>query len=502
MQLRYIALCLSAAAAAASPPLRAQDRPDGPLARAIAPLFQGRTWRYATWGALVVSLTRGDTLFSYHADRRFLPASNAKLFTTAAALHYLGADFRFVTVLFADGPVRDSTLDGNLVLYGSGDPTFALDTASLAPFADSVVLAGIRSVRGDLVGDASFLGGELAGPGWSLDNLDEPFAAPPSALGAAANLIRITVEPGPKRGAPARIIIDPPNDYYTVSSVVITGRARSRTRIRVERGPPHGVVALSGTISPRRKRWITEVVVQQPAEFAAGLLRQLLAARGVTVLGTTRSVTDDASGRARVLLTWARDRVGAPFDGAIAVRNSPSLGDLVTTINHRSDNLSAELVFRAIGRAVGGPGSFASGASAVASFLAAEVGIAPASVQVSDGSGLSVLDAATPRALVQLLAYERRAPEGDVFFQSLPAVGDGLQGRMVGTAAEGKLRAKTGTLSDASALAGYVSAAGGEELAFSIIVNDPPRIKRARRVQDRIGVALAKFRREGDAGTQ
>jgi D-alanyl-D-alanine carboxypeptidase/D-alanyl-D-alanine-endopeptidase (penicillin-binding protein 4) len=498
VQHRLVTLCLSVAAVAVPPTLRAQDRPDGALARVIAPLFQGRTWRYATWGALVVSLTRGDTLFSYHADRRFLPASNAKLFTTAAALHYLGPDFRFVTVLFADGPVRDSTVYGNLVLYGTGDPTFGLDTASLAPFADSVVQAGIRSIRGDMVGDASFLGGELAGPGWSPDNLDEPFAAPPSALGAAANRIRIVVEPGPGPGTPARVTMDPPTDYFTVSSGVLTGHARSRTRISLEHGPPHGIVALRGTISPRRSRWTTEIVVQQPAVFAAGLLRQLLAARGVTVLGTTRSVTDDTPGRAHALLAWARGGDGAPFDGAIAVRSSPSLGELVTTINHRSDNLSAELVFRAIGRAVGGAGTFASGASAVARFLTDEVGIAPASVQVTDGSGLSLLDAATPRALVQLLAYERRAPESDVFFQSLPAVGEGLQGRMEGTAAEGKLRAKTGTLSDASALAGYVTAAGGEELAFSIIVNDPPRINRARSVQDRIGVTLAKFRRAGD----
>jgi serine-type D-Ala-D-Ala carboxypeptidase/endopeptidase (penicillin-binding protein 4) len=501
VQLRLVVLCVSAAAAAPPATLRAQDRPSGILAHAIAPLFQGRTWRYATWGALVVSLTRGDTLFSYHADRRFLPASNAKLFTTAAALHYLGPDFRFVTVLFGDGPVRDSTLYGNLVLYGTGDPTFGLDTASLAPFADSVVLAGIRTVRGDMVGDASFLGGELAGPGWSPDNLGEAFAAPPSALSAAANRIRITVEPGSKAGAPARITVDPPSDYFTVSSAVVTGRPRSRTRVRVERGPPQGALTLSGTISPRRHTWSTEIVVQQPAVFAAGLLRQLLRARGVVVLGTTRSVTDDAPGRARTLVARARGP-DAPFDGTIAVRHSPSLGELVTTINHRSDNLSAELVFRAIGRSVGGAGTFASGASAVASFLAAEVGIAPASVQVTDGSGLSLLDAATPRSLVQLLAYERRVPESEAFFQSLPAVGEGLQRRMEGTAAEGKLRAKTGTLNDASALAGYVTAAGGEELAFSIIVNDPPRINRARRVQDRIGVTLANFRRTSDDGTR
>ncbi|HTT68158.1 MAG TPA: D-alanyl-D-alanine carboxypeptidase/D-alanyl-D-alanine-endopeptidase [Gemmatimonadales bacterium] len=495
MQTRLVALCLCATAAAPPAIARSQDEPQGVLAPSIAPLFRGHLWRHATWGALVVSLTRGDTLFSYHADRRFLPASNAKLFTTAAALHYLGPDFRFVTVLFGDGPVQDSTLYGNLILYGTGDPTFGLDTADLAPFADSVARAGIRLVRGDMVGDASFLGAELAGPGWSADNLDEPFAAPPSALGAAANRIRVVVEPGAGPGAPARVTVEPPTDYYTFTTLVRTGRSRTRTRIDVRRGPSPGVVTLSGTISPRRRSWTTEIVVRQPAVFAAGLLRQLLASRGVTVQGTTRGVTDEGPERARALLAWTREPAGPPFGGTIAVRVSPTLGSLVTMINHRSDNLSAELVFRSIGRSVDGAGTFASGANAVARFLSDEVGIAPSSVQVSDGSGLSLLDEATPRSLVQLLAYERRVPEGDQFWGSLPVAGEGLRRRMEGTAAEGKLRAKTGTLSDASALTGYVTAAGGEELAFSIIVNDPPRINRARAVQDRIGIVLAKFRR-------
>jgi D-alanyl-D-alanine carboxypeptidase/D-alanyl-D-alanine-endopeptidase (penicillin-binding protein 4) len=494
VRLRLIVLCVCAVAAVLPPRLSAQDRPGGLLARTIAPTFRGRAWRNATWGALVVSLTRGDTLFSYHADRHFLPASNAKLFTTAAALHYLGPEFRFVTLLAGDGPVRDSTLNGNLVLYGTGDPTFGMDTASLAPFADSVALLGIRRIQGDIVGDASFLGGELFGPGWLPDNLEEPYAAPPSALGVAANRIRLVVQPGAEPGAPAQVTIDPPTDYVTVSSLVVTGRSRSRTRISVERSLPRGLT-LSGTISPRRA-WTTQIVVRQPPLFAAGQLRQLLAARGVTVLGTTRSVTDDASGRARTLLARARGETGSPFEGALAVRSSPSLGDLVTVINHRSDNLSAELVFRAIGRAVGGAGTFASGARAVARFLTDEVGIDPSSVQVTDGSGLSMLDAATPRALVQLLAYERRAAEGGVFWRSLPVAGEGLlRGRMGGTAAEGRLRAKTGTMNDASALAGYVTTVQGEELAFSIIVNNPRRISSARAVQDRIGVMLAEFSR-------
>ncbi len=503
MRPRLLALCLALAAAAPAP-LAAQARPTGILARRIVPLFRGRSWRHADWGALVVSLSRGDTLFSYHADRRFLPASNAKLFTTAAALHYLGTDFRFLTILFADGPVNRDTLAGNLVLYGTGDPTFGLDTASLAPFADSVVRSGIRVIRGDVIGDASFLGAELTGPGWSPDNLDRPYAAPPSALGAAANHVRITVEPGDTTGAPALVTVDPPTDYFSVTSTVVTGRWRSRTRIGVERDSTSRAVALRGVISPQRSEWVTAIVVREPAAFAASLLRQLLAGRGVAVTGSTRAVTDDPPGRAGLLLARAKGGSGGPFAGAIAVRESPPLGELVAEINHRSDNLSAELVFRSIGRAVGGAGSFASGADAVTRFLATEAGIPSEGVRISDGSGLSVEDEATPRALIQLLAYERRAPaaERDAFWRSLPEPGAGLGARMTGTEADGRLRAKTGTLSDVSALTGYVTAEDGEELAFSILVNDMSRIRRARAVQDRVGALLAGLDRGEEDSTR
>jgi len=495
-RLRHSALFLTAVLAG---PLAgsagAQEAPSGILAPRIAPLLRTHRYRNATWGALVVSLTRGDTLFAWRADRLMVPASNAKLFTTAAALHYLGTEFRFVTVLFAEGRVNNGVLFGDLVLYGTGDPTFGLDTASLAPFADSVVRAGIRRIRGDVVGDASFLGAELTGPGWSPDNFSRPFAAPPSALNAAENVIVITVTPGRSTGDAARVTVDPPNDYYTVVSVVVTGRPRSRTRISVDRGPAHGVIDLRGVIAPDRAAWRTSVVVQEPAVFAAGMLRILLAARGIEVQGGVRSETGDAPERARQMLA-ATHGATDPFANAIAVRRSPPLDDLVTFINYRSHNLSAELAFRTIGRTVGGAGTFAAGARAVARFLRDQVGLPPGSFRVTDGSGLSLLDQATPRSLVRLLAWMRRAPEGRAFYQSLPVVGEGIRSRMLGTAAVGRLRAKTGTMNGVSALSGYVSAAGGEELVFSLLVNDLPSVQRARDTQDSVGVLLSAFDRD------
>jgi len=475
--------------------LAAQERPRGALTTELQPFFAARTWRNATWGALVVSLTYGDTLFAWRADTRFTPASNAKLFTTAAALHYLGDDYRFLTVLFADGPVVGGELFGDLVLYGTGDPTFALDTASLAPFADSVVRAGIRRVRGDVVGDASYLGAELSGPGWSPDNLDQAWAAPPSALGAAENRIWLEVMPGPRAGSPATFRLDPAG-YYQIASQVLTSAPRTRRRIEVRRGQSRGVVELSGSIPITSGGWGTWLIVQEPAVFAAQLLRQLLEARGVTITGGTRAVSGDAPARAALMLQRAHGGRDDAFLGALAVRRSAPLDDIVSMINHRSHNLSAELALRSIGRVAGNAGTFASGARVVQRYLTQTIGIPAAAVQVTDGSGLSLLDEATPRSLVQLLAYERRAGGTQAFYRSLPVVGEGMQTRMTETAAYGRLRAKTGTLTGVSALSGYVATAGGEELVFSLIVNRSPSTARARAVQDSIGAWLADWVRD------
>ena len=371
---------------------------------------------------------------------------------------------------------------------------FAEDTTSLAPFADSVVGAGIRRIRGDIVGDASFLGAELTGPGWSPDNVEEDYAAPPSALGAAENRLRLTMYPGSSRGESATFDLDPPTDFYQIVNRVTTGRPRQRSRIAVHhlRGD---TVEVTGTINPRSRSWGTWIVVHEPARFAASMLRQLLIARGVTVDGFTRSVVDDVPERAEDVLRRVTTYSG-PLRQTLAVHRSAALNDIVLMINHRSHNLSAELALRSIGRVAGNAGTFASGARLVQRFLTEQVGVPADAVQVNDGSGLSLLDEATPGSLVHLLAYMRRSEVGDDFLRSLPMVGDGLSRRMSRTAAWGRLRAKTGTLVGVSALSGYVTTEDGEELVFSLMVNGVRSIRRARQVQDSVGVRLAELHRE------
>ncbi|HEX5725612.1 MAG TPA: D-alanyl-D-alanine carboxypeptidase, partial [Longimicrobiaceae bacterium] len=187
-----LALAAAVLSGLAPAPLPAQA---AALARDLDALTAPLRAAGARYGVLVVSLDRGDTLFSLDADAPLAPASNLKLFSTAAALRYLGEEFRWSTYLIAAGEVRDGVLEGDLVLYGTGDPTLAGahlpgTTGALDALADSLRARGVREVRGAVVGDGSFFDARLQGYGWTAEDLGRRYGAPVSALNAGENLVR------------------------------------------------------------------------------------------------------------------------------------------------------------------------------------------------------------------------------------------------------------------------------------------------------------------------
>jgi D-alanyl-D-alanine carboxypeptidase/D-alanyl-D-alanine-endopeptidase (penicillin-binding protein 4) len=392
------------------------------LERDLRAILRGPGMGGARHGALVVSLDRGDTLFSWNADARLTPASNIKLFSTAAALHYLGADFRWSTYLLADGEVSGGVLQGDLVLFGTGDPTvgsgrFPGTARALDALADSLRARGIRQVAGRLVADGSFFDPPLRAEGWTAEDLRQWYGAPVSALVTGENLAG---------------------------------------------GRP----------------------VDEPVQMAGERFRAALARAGITVRGGLRVVRDPARSSAGF-------HGPGPTGRVLAVHRSPPLKEVVRVTNHVSHNLFADEALRTVGRVAGGQGSFAAGERAVAQMLAGS-----AAPRMLDGSGLSRLDRASARTLVDLLARMARSPEGPAFRASLPVAGSqsGLR-RMYATDAAGNLRAKTGTLATVSALSGYVTAANGERLAFSIITNDVALTSAAKNAENRFGARLARFTR-------
>lgn len=484
----------SSAAAAAAPAVDA-------LRRDLSRIIAEPGWNGDEYGVMVVSLDRGDTLFALNPDRPLAPASNTKLFSTAAALYYLGPEFRFTTYLLADAPIRDGVLAGDLILYGTGDPAISgrmLEgpTATLRSLVDSLLAAGVREIRGDVVGDGSYFDDEWIAPGWQENDLDAWYGAPIGALSFAENVVSIRFEPA-SPGQPARVRTTPETQGLALENRVVTvgsGSNRVSFERREDRLVAHGQVrAGSGGIG-------RSIPVVDPANYAAAALRAVLAERGVEVTGSVRSIRSARASRVS-FATGSPEGLNADAPRVLATHFSPPLGEIAAVTNHVSHNLFAEALLKAVGRVVGGAGTFEAGSEAVRAFLERELGEAPVAISQVDGSGLSRNNLLSARTAVRLLDYMPRSDVWESYLASLPeaAVPDGLERRMRGTPAAGNLRAKTGTIRRVSALSGYVHSADGELLAFSILANGVPSTARAKRSEDAIGARLASFSRSATA---
>ncbi|HET9985424.1 MAG TPA: D-alanyl-D-alanine carboxypeptidase/D-alanyl-D-alanine-endopeptidase [Longimicrobiales bacterium] len=458
-------------------------------------------WAGDEWSVTVVSLDRRDTLFSHGSDTPLAPASNLKLFTTTAALYYLGPDYRYSTYVLANGAVRSGVVEGDLVLYGTGDPSLSFrfhgnSAAVMRAFADSLVAQGIREVRGDVVGDGSYFSGPRSGSGWDLSYIGASYAVPADALSLNENLITLRVSPAAQAGWRPVVEAMPGGTGIAVVNEATTV-ARGGTSIDIRRDAYDGPLVIRGRIR-RGGGTITRVVpVADPAQYAAAALRQALEQRGVTVTGQARSVHDAAqspvTGRAVFAPAFQQ---GTPAH-VLTIYRSPPLIDILDILMHLSHNMFAEQTLRTVGRVALGEGSIEAGYRAVQNMLHCETGSDSLTLQMYDGSGLSPLNRTSSRSIVRLLSFAATSPIYEPLFRTLPEAGHPHLLRMFQTAAQNNLRAKTGTIDRVSSLSGFVRAANGERLAFSIISNGDPSTWKAKRVEDAIGARLASFSRPG-----
>jgi len=432
---------------------------------------------------MVISLTRGDTLYETGADELLLPASTMKLYRSAIALETFGPAHQFRTEVLRDGALlTNGRVTGSLYLVGAGDPSISPRYASwndgvkpMDALADLVVASGVRHIDGDIVGDASAFDGQRVPAGWRPRYLQAGYAARVSALSFNGNLANVVVSPS-SRGA--HVDFEQPVRGMNLTSAV-TVRAGSRgAAVRIWQDTLTDRFRVSGWIGALSKPRTYQVVVEQPERFAAGAFRGALEARGVIVGGEVRVASAPAS--ALRLTAWA----------------SPPLAQLVAQMNGESNNHFAELLFRNAARSTGNVGSAGSANESLHAFLTTRVGVRPDAVYAADGSGLSTLDRVTARSMVQLLSYTDGAPWGSVLRASLPVAGmtETLKGRMRQTPAQGNLRGKTGTTNEVTSLGGYVTAKNGEQLVFSFLYNGA-ELWRAREAIDAMGVTLASFSR-------
>jgi D-alanyl-D-alanine carboxypeptidase/D-alanyl-D-alanine-endopeptidase (penicillin-binding protein 4) len=437
--------------------------------------------RSGQWGVMVVSLTRGDTLFASRPDAMMQPASTMKMYTSVLALDRFGPEHQFKTSVLRDGPVGpDGVLEGNLYLRGSGDPSltprFWGTINPMDSLARLVASSGIRRIHGDVIGDASAFDAQLVPEGWLSRYLGAAYAARVSALSLNENLVWVVVQ---AEGKKALVSLDPATTAIPVQSTVrVVGGSRGRISAVRQKD---GSVLVRGTIGASAPPQRYSLVVDDPASFTTGALRSALEKAGVTVDGR---------------VTVASTPSNATEVGFIS---SPALANIIAEMNRESINIYAELLFRDAAHAAS-PDQAGSAQTALASLralLAEKINARPEDVQVSDGSGLSVLDRVTPRSMVELLSFAHQAPWGATFHASLPLEGESgtLRHRARHTPARGNLHAKTGTTNTVASLGGYVTAKNGEILAFSFIYNGSDRWN-AKLAMDQMGATLAEFVRE------
>jgi D-alanyl-D-alanine carboxypeptidase/D-alanyl-D-alanine-endopeptidase (penicillin-binding protein 4) len=440
------------------------------------------------WGIEIEELDSGRVVYSHDAGRLFTPASNTKLFTTAAALALIGPDYHFrTTAESATLPDKYGRLSGDLVLTGRGDPNlsdralpYTLKTQRpLAPahvfeeIADQVAAHGVKVIDGDIVADDSFFVYERYGEGWSQGDFLWEYGAPVSALAINDNAVYVNILPAERVGERAFVTSAPFAVYYSIENRVLTSPANTGPRkISIQRQPGSTRLEIWGNIPLDDPGVTEELAIEEPAEFSARLLAELLARRGVILHGRTRARHLTMANLAADGTPPAAQPVSQP-PVLLAEHDSPPLALDITVINKVSQNLHAEMLLRLLGREKGAGGSVAGGLEVLRRFLA-QAGVQPGEYAFYDGSGLSRQNLVSPRATVKLLRYAASQPWGAEYMESLPLAGvDGtLESRFTRLPPGAILRAKTGSLLHVNALSGYLTTAHGERLVFSIMSNN------------------------------
>lgn len=449
-------------------PLVVSKKPeDVALCAKINETIEKSVYSNARWGVFVVSLKDGRVVCERDGRKLFNPASIQKTLTAIVGLDKLGADFRWKTGIYAENQIdADGNLNGDLVLYGQGAPDF--DSAALENLIAQLQAKGLKSVKGNIIGDSSYFRGDTIGDGWTWNELQWYYGAEASALTFNENQAFINVENGEGRAT---------TDYVKVrvgQPKPINKSSTSEANYEAS-GIKRGLEDNNFYVWGNSKNFGVRVAVHNPAELAAKNLKEGLVKKGIAVDGEIQS------------RDWKSEKIlDAAKAQKLAEVESQTLAEIVKKMNKHSVNLHAELILRTIGKNFGDTlngeiqrpqnvrGDDIAGAALIKKWLA-EHHIATEDINIADGSGLSRLDFVTPEAFAKAFIYGAQSQYDQVFTDSLPiSATDGtLGGRLAKV--KGKVLAKTGTISYVNSLAGYADTQSGEVFTFSVMTNNDTR---------------------------
>lgn len=391
------------------------------------------------------------------------PASVTKLWTTAAAFDLLGADFKFVTKVYSSAALTSQgELNGNLQVLCGGDPLFEqknrrdLGRPAMNKLADELHARGLRKVSGDIEIIANRSKRSCGNGVWEMGDLREGFAPAVDAAGYNSNVCHVAIHPGGAAGDTALVVLDPPFAPIAVRNSVVTTSGHDESWVEFNVTPCRDELELTGQMSIGDDPQYIWFPIQDPALYWGLALRDALAAKGISANGIVR-VTRDANSGPNLLVEFS----------------SPPLTDIASIVNKESDNYLAEYLLSAIGQKVFGTNSTEAGLRGVLRY-ARDRGITRDKVSLQDGCGLSRQNIVSAEAVVKLLSAMTKSDEANEFEASLAQSGvDGtIGGRLSTDGLMGRVHAKTGTIANVSALAGYIALDSGKRVAFAMICNN------------------------------
>jgi D-alanyl-D-alanine carboxypeptidase/D-alanyl-D-alanine-endopeptidase (penicillin-binding protein 4) len=437
-------------AVAAQTPAVAGDICPGELGAQVDAIANRPEFSRSRWGILIQPLSSTATLYSRDAQKYFIPASNVKLLTTAAALQKLGADFRIKTSVY-------SGENGSLYVAGRGDPS--ITEAQLKSLAQQLKRRGVDRVN-ELIGDDSYFQGSAVNPNWEWEDAQAGYGAPINSLIFNQNAIELLLSPQ-ALGQPLKVTFAEPKlaNQWQIQNNSVTVAQNESEFIEVGREFDRPAIRVSGQLKVGAEPESAYVAVVNPANNFLQHFQQVLVAEGIPV-------------KQALVASVSRN-----FNQELATVESPPLAELVRETNRESNNLYAEVLLRLLGKVTDKMPQQQEDTDEIGlkelKTALTQLGVNPNSYILADGSGLSRHNLISPEALVQTLRFMANSPAASIYRQSLPIAGESgtLKNRLSSTPNRVILQAKTGTLSGVSALSGYIEVPDYEPLVFSIIVN-------------------------------
>jgi D-alanyl-D-alanine carboxypeptidase/D-alanyl-D-alanine-endopeptidase (penicillin-binding protein 4) len=425
------------------------------LQTAFNRLQQDSQSRYASISLTVLDANTGEQLFAANPDMGLATASTLKVITSITAFNILGKDYQYTTTLNYNGTIdATGTLNGDLLIKGSGDPTLGSwryattkENAILNLWVDAIRKAGIKRINGRVIGDDSAFGTQSIPDGWIWQDVGNYYGAGTSGLCWRENQFDIKLHTG-RVGSPVSVLSTvPAMPYLDFKSELFNSEAGTGDKSYAYLPVDSHTLYLRGTYAIDKTKRSISVALPDPAYDAAFRLVDTLKRLGIEV-----------SQGAESYKTLTEKNQLLPTNGVLlADYRSPKLSQIVYWLNQKSINLYAEELLKTLALASGKQVSTANGVEVVQAFWK-QRGIDPNSLNIVDGSGLSPGDRVTTSTLVHILQSAKKEVWFPDFYESLPVYNN--------------MKMKSGSINNVLTYAGFQTTKSGREVCFSIMVNN------------------------------